>query len=76
MIAKEFSRSNDLFLIIVFQSNAKKHLIYCYQIYKLAKKKSQDVYIFSISYTRSKTSNRNFMISKKLFQVQDEGTIT
>ena len=68
--------SNDLFSVVIIQSNAKKHLINCYQIYKFVIEKSQAIYIFLISHTRSKTRNQNLVISKKLFQVQDWGAVT
>ena len=75
-IAKKLLMNNDLSSVVVIQSNTKKHLINCYQIYKFAKEKPQDVYIFSASHTRLKTRNRNLMTSKKLFQVQDRSAIT
>ena len=68
--------NNDLSLVVVVQSNTKKYLINCHQIYKFAKEKSQNVYIFSASHTRSKTRNENLVISEKLFQVQDRGIVT
>ena len=75
-IAKELPMSDDLSSVVVIQSNAKKHSINCYQIYKFAKEKFQNVYIFPASHTRSKTRNKNLVISKKLFQVQDGGVVT
>lgn len=44
-------------------------------MYKIAKEKSQDVYIFPISHTRSKIRVENFMLGKKLFKMQNKGTI-
>ncbi len=75
-IAKELPTSNDLFSVIVVKSNPKRHLINRHQIYKFAKEKSQDVYIFPVSHTRSKTRNENLVTSEKLFQVQDGGAVT
>ena len=66
-IAKKLPTSNDLSLVVIVQFNTKKYLINCYQIYKFAKEKFQDVYIFSASHIRSKTSNKNLVTSKKLF---------
>ena len=74
-IAKELSINNNLFLVVVVQFNAKRHLINRYQIYKFVKEKSQDVYIFPASYIRSKTRNGNLVTSKKLFPVQDRGVV-
>ncbi len=74
-IAKELLISNNLSSVVVVQSNAEKHLINCHQIYNFAKEKSQDVYIFPVSYTRSITRNENLVTSKKLFQVQDGGAV-
>lgn len=42
----------------------------------MAQKKSQDVYIFPALHTQSKIRDRNFVSGKKLFQVQDGGTVT
>ncbi len=75
-IAEELPTSNDLSSVVVVQSNAKRYLINRHQIYKFAKEKSQDVYIFPASHTRSKTRNENLVTSKKLFQVQDGGAVT
>lgn len=75
-IAEKLPISNNLSLVVIIQSNAKKILINCHRILKLAKKKSQDVYIFSASHIRSKTRNKNLVTSKKIFQVPDGGAIT
>ena len=58
--------SNDLSSIVIVWFNVKNYQINYYQIYKLVKKKSQDVYIFLTSHTGSETRNENFVTSKKL----------
>lgn len=65
-----------IFLVIIVQINTKRYLINCYKIYKLAKEKSQNLYIFSLLYIRLKTRDENLIISKKLFQIQDKTIIT
>ena len=66
-IAEQLPMSNDLFSVVVVQSNMKRYLINCYEIYKFAKEKPQDVYIFQAPHTRSKTRNENLVIREKLF---------
>lgn len=50
-VSKKLPTSNNLSLVVVVQTNAKRHLINQHQIYKMARKKSQDIYIFPASYT-------------------------
>lgn len=64
-IVEELPISNNLSSVVVIQPNAKRHLINRHQILKLAKKKLQDIYIFSASHIRSKTRNKNLVKSKK-----------
>lgn len=66
-IVKNLPTNNNLFLVVIIQSY-KKNLINRHQIYKLAKKKSQNIYIFLTSYTKSKTKDVNLVISKKLLK--------
>ncbi len=66
-IAKELPTINDLFLVVIVQSNTKKQPVNYHQIYKSAKEKSQDVYIFPTSYIRSKNKNENLVRIEKLF---------
>ena len=75
-VAEELPTSNDLSSVVVVQTNAKRHLINRHQIYVMAREKSQDVYIFPASHTRSKIRGGNLVSGKKLFRVQDGGTIT
>lgn len=75
-ISKELPTNNNFFLVVVIQINAKKHLINWHQIYKMARKKSQNVYIFSASHIWSNVRGGNFMSGKKLFHVQDRSTVT
>lgn len=50
-VNRELTKSNNLISAIIVQTNAKKHLINQHQIYKVVRKKFQDVYIFLIFYT-------------------------
>ena len=74
-VVKELPTSNDLSSVVVIQTNAKRHLINRHQIYVIAREKSQNVYIFLASHTRSKIRGGNLVSGKKLFQVQDRGTV-
>ena len=75
-VAEELPTNNDLSSVVVVQTNTKRHLINQYQIYVMAREKSQNVYIFPESHTRSKIRGGNLVSGKKLFQVQDGGTVT
>ena len=50
-VSEELTTSNNLSSVIVVQTNAKRQLINQHQIYKMACKKSQDIYIFLTSHT-------------------------
>lgn len=41
----------------------------------MAKKKFENVYIFLTSFIKSKIRGGNFMLNKKLFQMQDRGMV-
>lgn len=45
-------------------------------MYKMAREKFQDIYIFLAFYIRSKTKNENLLSNKKICQVQDRRAVT
>lgn len=68
-VAKELPINNDFSSVVIIKTNAKRHLINQYQIYVMARKKFQNVYIFLTSYTSSKIRSENLVSGKKLFQM-------
>lgn len=74
-VAKKLFMSNNLFLVVVIQINTKKYLINWYLIYKIARKKFDNIYIFLLSHIRSKIRSKNLVFGKKLFQVQDKNIV-
>lgn len=74
-VSKELFISNNLFLVIVIQTNIKRHLINWHQIYKMARKKSQNIYIFPIFHTWLKIRGENFVLGKSYFMCKMEAQL-